>query len=245
MTANDLVFSLRRPEETEFCRQVGKSSPQGPSAGHCALIVSDTLAVVFIDAHLGAPSPYGQLSEAAPPRLEGPQGSAATPAETGTGPSYRVGAVHHHRPAARFRGGAWAHGVRRNLHRAPSTVLAAVAARHRERTWRRRGVRSDAWIPPVSKGTVHGIPIGSDRGTGDGSKPLRGSCHRGKPGRSSRNCWPGIEPASASRNASADSDPVTGIVSGRPMAWTPGLGRDEVHLAGLDPAAAHRRLVGY
>src|SRR3989441_12427835 len=204
------------------------------------LIVSDIVVVAFIDAHPGGRSPYGQLSEAASPRLEGPQGSEATPAETGTGPPPRVGAVHLHRSAARFRGGAWAHGVRRNLHRVASTVLATVAAGHREGHRRRRGVRGDAWIPHVPQGTVHRIPIGGGRGTGDRSKPLRGSGHRGKPGRVSGNRRPDTEPAAASGNASPDSDPVTIVVAGRPIAWTPGLGRDEVHLDGLDPAASHR-----
>src|SRR3989454_1516159 len=190
MTANDLVFSPRRPEKTGFGVSLGISVRRAVRPG-IALIVSDTLVVDFIDAHPGVRSPYGQLSEAAPPRLEAPQGSEAQPAETGPCPSPRVDAVHLHRRAARFHGGPRADGVRRDLRRAPSTVLATVAPRHLERHWRGPGVRGDPRIPHVSQGTVHGIPIGSDLGKGDGSKPLRGSGHRGKPGSGCRN---GTEP---------------------------------------------------
>src|SRR6266705_3669532 len=100
--------------------------------------------------------------------MEATPASEATPTETGTGPSYRMGAVHRHRRAAWFPGGPRAHGLRRHLHRAPSTVLATVAAGHRERHRRCRGVRGDAGIPHVSQGTVHGIPIGSDLRACDG-----------------------------------------------------------------------------
>src|SRR5438132_3109379 len=108
-----------------------------------ALIVSDIVVVAFIDAYLGGRSPYGRLPETAPSFVEATQRSEAQPAQTGTGPSPRVGAVHLHRRAARFHGGPRAYGVRGNLHRAPSTVLATVAPRHLERHWRCPGVRCD------------------------------------------------------------------------------------------------------
>src|SRR5206468_3025260 len=182
--------------------------------GRCPLIVSDTLVVGFIDALRGVPSPYGQLSEAAPPRLETTEGSEAQTAETGTGPSYGVGAVHRHRRPARVHGGPRAYGVRRHLHRAPSTVLATVAPRHLERHRRCPGVRGDAGIPHVSQGTLHRIPIGSDLRACDGSKPFRGSGLRGKPSTVSRNPRHDIEPAAASRNASPASNAVQGIGPG-------------------------------
>src|SRR2546428_2679146 len=178
-----------------------------------ALIVSDIVVVAFIEAQPGGRSPYGRLPETAPSFVEATQRSEAQPAETGTGPSPRVGAVHLHRRAARFHGGPRAYGVRGNLHRAPSTVLATVAPRHLERHWRCPGVRRDPRLPHVSEGTVHGLPIGSDLGTGDGSKPLRGSGHRGKPGSLSRN---GTEPTAASRNSSIGSGSVTSVVPGQP-----------------------------
>src|SRR2546427_5446436 len=136
MTANGLVFSAPRPEETEFSRRVWKSAPRVRSRSRWALIVSDIVAVAFIDAYPCVPSPYGRLPETAPPFVEATPRSEAQPAETGTGPSPRVGALPHHRRAARVHGGPRAHGVRGYLHRAPSTVLAAVAPRHLERHWR-------------------------------------------------------------------------------------------------------------
>src|SRR5881628_674723 len=169
MTANDLVFSPRR-RSSGGNRVLGLALEfrSGGPFGQALLIVSDTLAVVFIDALRGVPSPYGQLSEAAPPRLETTQGSEATPAETGPCPTHRVGVVHLHRRAARLLGGPRAHGLRRHLHRAPSTVLATVAAGHPERHRRCPGVRGDAGIPHVSQGTLHGIPVGSDLRACDG-----------------------------------------------------------------------------
>src|SRR3989475_3461740 len=178
-----------------------------------ALIVSDIVVVAFIGAQPGGRSPYGQLPETPPPLVEAPPGSEAPPAETGTGPSPRVGALPDRRRAARLHGGPRAHGVRRNLHRAAPTVLATLAPRHPEGHWRGPGVRGDPRIPHVSQGTVHGIPIGSDLGEGDGSKPLRGSGHRGKPRSVCRNS---TEPTAASRNASTESGPVTSVVSGPP-----------------------------
>src|SRR5436309_1192080 len=154
--------------ENRFWGLALEFDPQSRPARHGALIVSDTLVVDFIDAHPGVPSPYGQLSEAAPPRLEAPQGSEAQTAETGTRPTYRVGAVHRHRRAARVHGGPRAHGLRRHLHRAPSTVLATVAPGHPERHRRCPGIRGDAGIPHVSQGTLHGIPVGSDLRACDG-----------------------------------------------------------------------------
>src|SRR3989475_11515420 len=133
-----------------------------------ALIVSDIVVVAFIEAQLGGRSPYGRLPETAPSFVEATPRPEAPPAETGTGPSPRVGAVHRHRRSARLHGGPRAHGVRRNLHRAPSTVLATLAAGHPERPRRCPGVRSDARIPHVSQRTVHGIPIGSDLRACDG-----------------------------------------------------------------------------
>src|SRR3989442_2704841 len=213
MTANGLVFSAPRPEETEFSRRIWKSAPRVRSGSGWALIVSDIVAVAFIDAYPCVPSPYGRLPETAPPFVEASPRSEAHPAEAGTRPSPRVGALPHHRRAALVHGGPRAHGVRGNLHRAPSTVLATVAPRHLERHWRCPRVRCDPRIPHVSQGTVHGIPIGSDLGEGDGSKPLRGSGHRGKPGSVCRNS---TEPTAASRNASTESGPVTSVVSGPP-----------------------------
>src|SRR2546425_7739252 len=213
MTANDLVFSPHGSEETGFSRQSLEVDLRGPFCRAVTLIVSDIVVVAFIDAYLGGWSPYGRLPETAPSFVEATPRSEAQPAETGTGPSPRVGAVHRHRRAARLHGGPRAHGVRRNLHRAPSTVLATAAPRHLERHRRCPGVRCDPRIPHVSEGTVHGIPVGSGLGTGDGSKPLRGSGDRGKPGRLSRN---GTEPAAASRNSSVGSGSVTRVVPGQP-----------------------------
>src|SRR5437899_9660924 len=178
-----------------------------------ALIVSDIVVVAFIEAYPGGRSPYGRLPETAPPLVEATPRPEAQPAETGTGPSPRVGAVHRHRRAARLHGGPRAHGVRRNLHRAPSTVLATVAPRHLERHRRCPGVRRDPRLPHVSQGTVHGIPVGSGLGTGDGPKPLRGSGDRGKRGSVCRN---GTEPTAASRNSSVGSGSVTSVVPGQP-----------------------------
>src|SRR2546428_9498618 len=124
-----------------------------------ALIVCDMLVVAFIEAYRGGRSPYGRLSETAPPLVEAPPRSEAPPAETGTGPSSRVGALPDRRRAARFHGGPRAHGVRRNLHRAPSTVLATLAPRHLERHWRCPRVRCDPPVPPVSLRTGHRVPI--------------------------------------------------------------------------------------
>src|SRR5256712_9616573 len=177
-----------------------------------ALIVADMVVVAFIEAYPGGRSPYGRLPEPPPPLVEAPPRSEAPPAETGTGPSSRVGALPDRRRAARFHGGPRAHGVRRNLHRAPSTVLATVAPRHLERHWRCPGVRCDPRLPHVSQGTVHGIPVGSGLGTGDGSKPLRGSGDRRKPGTVSRN---GTEPTAASRNSFVMSGSVTSVVPGQ------------------------------
>ena len=92
MTANDLVFSPRRRGKLGFWGSPWNFGAQSRPAGRCALIVSDTLAVVFIDALRGVPSPYGQLSEAAPPRLETTQGSEAQTAETG--PCPQIGRAH-------------------------------------------------------------------------------------------------------------------------------------------------------
>src|SRR2546427_12030496 len=101
-----------------------------------ALIVSDIVVVAFIEAQPGGRSPYGRLPETAPSFVEATQMSETQPAETSPCPSPRVGALHRHRRAARFHGCPLAHGVRRNLHRAPSTDLATGAPRHLERHWR-------------------------------------------------------------------------------------------------------------
>src|SRR2546425_5952439 len=213
MTANDLVFSPHGSEETGFSRQSLEVDLRGPFCRAVTLIVSDIVVVAFIDAYLGGWSPYGRLPETAPSFVEATPRSEAQPAETGTGPSPRVGAVHRHRRAARLHGRPRAHGVRGNLHRAPSTVLATVAPRHLERHRRCPGVRCDPRLPHVSQGTVHGIPVGSGLGTGDGSKPLRGSGDRGKPGSVCRNC---TEPTAASRHRSVGSGSVTSVVPGQP-----------------------------
>src|SRR2546425_12723501 len=126
------------------------SHVRGPFCQAVTLIVSDIVVVAFIEAYPGGRSPYGQLPETTPPLVEAPPRSEAPPAETGTGPSSRVGALPDRRRAARFHGGPRAHGVRRNLHRAPSTVLATLAPRHLERHWRGPRGRSDPRIPHVS-----------------------------------------------------------------------------------------------
>src|SRR5207249_11695291 len=94
---------------------------------------------------------------------------------------------------------------------APSTVLAIVASRHPERHRQCPGIRCDRRLSPVSQGTLHGLPIGSDLRACDGSKPFRGSGLRDKPSTFSRNPRHDIEPATAYRNASPDSDAVEGI----------------------------------
>src|SRR3989442_9503787 len=80
-----------------------------------ALIVSDIVVVAFIEAQPGGRSPYGRLPETAPPLVEATPTSEAPPAETGTGPSSRVGALPDRRRAARFHGGPPAHGARPHL----------------------------------------------------------------------------------------------------------------------------------
>src|SRR3989441_12105330 len=117
------------------------SHVRGPFCQAVTLIVSDIVVVAFIEAQPGGRSPYGRLPETAPSFVEATQRSEAQPAETGTGPSTRVGAGHRHRRAARFHGGPRAHGLRRNLHRAPSTVLATLGPPHLERPWRCSGGR--------------------------------------------------------------------------------------------------------
>src|SRR2546425_2609481 len=124
MTANGLVFSAPRPEETEFSRRVWKSAPRVRSCSRWALIVSDTLAVVFIDAHPRARSPYGRLWEAAPPRLEATQGSEAQVAPKGPRPPNGLGVVLRPRRAARLYGVARAACLFGDLHRPAPPVLA-------------------------------------------------------------------------------------------------------------------------
>src|SRR3989442_8493780 len=149
MTANDLVFSPHGSEETGFSRPSSEVDLRGPFCRATTLIVSDIVVVAFIDAYLGGRIPYGRLPETAPPLVEATPRSEAQPAETGTGPSPRVGAVHRHRRAARFHGGPRAHGVRGYLHLPPSTVLATVAPRHLEKHRRWPGGACD---PPVPHG---------------------------------------------------------------------------------------------
>src|SRR2546426_12446867 len=172
MTANDLVFSPHGSEETEFSRPSLEVDLRGPFCRATTLIVSDIVVVAFIEAQPGGRSPYGRLPETAPPLVEATPRSEAPPAETGTGPSSRVGALPDRRRAARFHGGPRAHGVRRNLHRAPSTVLATLAPRHLERHWRWPRVRCRPRIPHLSQGPVTGIPIGSDLGEGEDRKSV-------------------------------------------------------------------------
>src|SRR2546425_7229746 len=136
-----------------------------------ALIVSDIVVVAFIEAQPGGRSPYGRLPETAPSFVEATQRSEAQPAETSPCPSPRVGALHRHRRAARFHGGPRAHGVRRNLHRAPSTVLATVASRHPEGHWRGAGGRGAPPIPHVSQRGGHGVAVGRQSRKGGGSAP--------------------------------------------------------------------------
>src|SRR2546428_11783169 len=143
-----------------------------------ALIVSDIVVVAFIEAKPGGRSPYGRLPETAPSFVEATQRSEAQPAETSPCPSPRVGALHRHRRAARFHGGPRAPGVRRNLHRAPSTVLATLAPPHLERHWRRPRGPCDPRKPHVSPGAGHGRPHGSEVREGDSSKTPRGARHR-------------------------------------------------------------------
>jgi len=93
-----------------------------------ALIVSDTLAAAFIDAHPRARTPHGRLPEAAPPRLDATPRSEAQAAETGPRPSHRVDLVPRDRSAAGLYGGPRADGLCRDLHRPASAVLATVAS---------------------------------------------------------------------------------------------------------------------
>src|SRR5712691_1882320 len=186
---------VRRKPNSIAGLEIGSASSLGTQL---ALIVSDIVAVVFIDAHPRARSPYGRLSEAAPPRLEATQGSEAQVAPKGPRPPNGLGVVLRPRRAARLHGVARAACLFGDLHRPAPPVLAAVASRHRERHRQCLGIRRDPWLSLLSQGAVHGIPIGSDRRACDGSKPLRGTGHRGKPGTVSRNPWHGREPATAS-----------------------------------------------
>src|SRR6266581_804748 len=129
MTANDLTVSPRRPNETESVVRDRRICRRPWFGGHRALIVSDIVAIAFIGAHLGGRSPYGRLPKAAPPLVDAAARSEAQPAETGTCPSDRLDPVHPLRRAAGLYGGARAHGVRRDLHRAAPPVLATVAPR--------------------------------------------------------------------------------------------------------------------
>src|SRR2546427_11495341 len=175
------LFAASSRRNRIFSSELG-SHVRGPFCQGVTLIVSDIVVVAFIEAQLGGRSPYGRLPETAPSFVEATPRPEAPPAETGTGPSPRVGAVHRHRRSARLHGGPRAHGVRRNLHRAPSTVLATLAPRHPEGHWRGPRGRCDPRIPHVSPGPVHGIPIGGDLREGGRVKPLRGSGHRGQTG---------------------------------------------------------------
>src|SRR3989475_8240414 len=133
-----------------------------------ALIVSDIVVVAFIEAKPGGRSPYGQLPETAPSFVEAPPRSEAPPAETGTGPSSRVGALPDRRRAARFHGGPRAHGVRRNLHRAPSTVLATLAPDILKGIGGVLGFAATLGYLMYRKGRYTGYPSGaiSERATG-------------------------------------------------------------------------------
>src|SRR6266566_5963435 len=128
MTANDLVFSPCGPEEMELARPGLERAPPVRTARGRALIVSDTLAVAFIDAHPRARTPHGRLPEAAPPCLDATPRSEAQAAETGPRPSHRVDPVPRDRSAAGLHGGPRANGLCRDLHRPASAVLATVAS---------------------------------------------------------------------------------------------------------------------
>src|SRR5438445_5018219 len=103
----------------------GSTSSYRPGQAH---IVSDTLAVVFIDAHPRARSPHGRLPEAAPPCLDATPRSEAQAAEDGPRPSHRVDPVPRDRSAAGLYGGPRADGLCRDLHRSAWALLAIVAS---------------------------------------------------------------------------------------------------------------------
>src|SRR5438034_119606 len=155
-------------------------------------------------------SPYGQLSEAAPARLEATQGSEAQVAPKGPCPSNGLDLVLRLRGAARVHGGPRAPRLLWNLHRTAPSVLATLASRRPERHRQCRGIRGDPRLPSVSKRPVHGLPIGGDRGEGHDAQSIRGSGHRSEPGSVCGNPGPDVEPAAPSRDA-PDSVPVTDI----------------------------------
>src|SRR5437867_2918000 len=210
MTANDLVFSPQvRGKAVPYSesRPMRSKPSQANGARVSFLILSPSSLSMAIQV---LRSPYGQLSEAAPSRLEATQGSEAQVAAKGPRPSNGLDLVLRLRGAARLHGGPRAPRLFWNLHRTAPPVLATLASRRPERHRQCRGIRGDPRLPPLSEGTVHGLPIGGDRGEGHDPQSLRGSGHRSDPGSVRGNPEPDVEPAAASRDAS-DSFPVTDV----------------------------------
>jgi len=211
MTANDLVFSPPvRSKPTSAVRRPG-SVPNAvlPSRARLSFLILSPSSLLRPNQVLR--HPYGQLSEAAPSRLEATQGSEAQVAPEGPRPSNGLGLVLRLWSAARLHGGPRAPRLFRDLHRTTPPVLATVAARCPERHRQCRGIRRDPRLPSVSERAVHGLPIRSDLGESHGPQSIRGSGQRCEPGRIGGNPEPHVEPAAASRYAAPVSGPVTDV----------------------------------
>src|SRR5437899_2652430 len=172
MTANDLVFSPPvRSKPTSAVRRPG-SVPNAvlPSRARLSFLILSPSPLLRPNQVLR--HPYGQLSEAAPSRLEATQGSEAQVAPKGPRPSNGLGLVRRLRSAPRLHGGARSPRLLRDLHRTAAPVLATLAFRCPERNRQCRGIRGDPRLPSVSQGTVHRIPIGGDRGEGHGPQSI-------------------------------------------------------------------------
>src|SRR5438876_12113454 len=128
MTANDLVFSPQvRGKAVPYSesRPMRSKPSQANGARVSFLILSPSSLLMAIQV---LRSPYGQLSEAAPSRLEATQGSEAQAAPTGPRPSIGLGLVLRLWGAARLHGGARSARLFWDLHRTAPPVLATLAS---------------------------------------------------------------------------------------------------------------------
>src|SRR5438552_19071293 len=124
MTANDLVFSPQvrgKAVPSSQSRPMRSKPSQANGARVSFLILSPSSLSMAIQV---LRSPYGQLSEAAPSRLEATQGSEAQVAPKGPCPSNGLDPVLRLRGAARLHGGPRAPRLFWNFMRTSRSVLA-------------------------------------------------------------------------------------------------------------------------
>src|SRR5437899_2018298 len=181
-----------------------------------AVIASDTVAAAFIGRNPRVRSPHGSPRKNARPRSgvgrechrkEGTERAKSPPCLRPLPPNRRAS-----RPPRRARA---AHG-RRDLLRAPASVVATVAPGQPEPAQRGRGLRRHPGIPLLPTGTARGIPVGN-RGLG-----CHGSQHRGRSGlgtrhgRAARTCADrgGAPGAAALRTWSAAPEVSTTTIGG-------------------------------